>query len=148
MSRLELRSFSLFQRIFLNLNWLYWFLHQRNYIYKIMYKQTLYFQNTGHLSNPSPQIYCVSIVLCWYFVLLKPRLLSAINKNVMGFDLHHCSIWTKLLFIGGLKQNKTLCDKVSYCSDMSCWTMESNEPTTPRQPRRVAAFCSSKYHSS
>ena len=33
----------------------------------------------------------------------------------------------------GLKQNKTLCDEVSYCSDMSRWTVESNEPIPRHQ---------------
>jgi hypothetical protein len=46
----------------------------------------------------------------------------------------------------GLKQNETLCDKVSYCSDMSHRTTESNE-LTPRQPGKASAFCSILYHS-
>lgn len=33
------------------------------------------------------------------FVILNLSMLLAINENIKGFDLHHCSIYTKLLFI-------------------------------------------------
>lgn len=54
--------------------------------------QTLYFQSTGHLSIPSLQINCVSTVFVLAFCASETLVPSAVNKNIMGFDLQHCSI--------------------------------------------------------
>lgn len=116
-------------------------LHQENYIYKIMYKQTLHFQNTGHLSKHSLQIDCVFFIsvptlLCFWNPVCIQQLIKILWVLICIAAAHELNCFS----LAGLKQNESLRDKVSYCSNVSRWTMESNEPI-PRQPGRVAAFC-------